>query len=47
MNDQIIIHIPDWMVWAVGIWVILSAVNEGLNLYKKYLQYKIEKLNKR
>jgi len=44
MPDQIIITVPDWIIYAIGIWFILSAAESCLGIYNKLLIRKLTKM---
>jgi len=42
--DKLIITVPSWIVWIVGIWFTLTTIETGLSLYSWYLSWKLRKL---
>ena len=45
ITDQLIITIPDWFIYLLGIWFFLSTINAGLSLYIRYLKWKLKRLD--
>ena len=41
--EGIVISIPDWVIVAFGIWLLLSILSTGLSIYTKVLEYKLTK----
>ena len=42
--DKLIITIPDWVVCVIGLWFILQAIENGVNIYLFYLKRKLERM---
>lgn len=46
LNDQLILTIPDWFIYLIAIWFLLSTIDVGMSLYIRYLKWKLNKINK-
>ncbi len=41
--DKLIITIPDWFIYVIGLWLIIASADSSINLYLRYLERKIKK----
>ena len=44
METMITIDIPIWVLCVFAPYLVLSVINSALEVYKKYLDYKLNKL---
>ena len=42
MMDKVIITVPDWMIYAFGVWLLLSVIGNALEIYKYWLNFKLK-----
>lgn len=46
MRDQIIFHVPDWVMVVVAIWLSLRSVEIAMDLYQVYLHRKMDRIRR-